>query len=134
MNPYNIRKFFIKFIKSNEFLNDPRKLSKLIGKINFQRYYDNYKVNSFKGCINEIFSNIQIFQHIQFMLGFLKTFKIIIVISQHKLRIQNIILRWFPLDPIQINLLILSMIIISCTMVLFKIYWLKWLGDIGVFK
>ena len=94
----------------------------------------NFTVSIFQCIVNKINSMEQPTKYHEFVLNANKKNIIQKEGIENKSDNQTTVPEKDNLNFIHIDILLGSMIIICCSIVLFKIYWLKWLGDEGVFQ
>ena len=134
MKPLKDSKFFSILTKAFKNYKNSRRLLNLKEKKDFQVRFRNFIVSSFQCIVNKINSMEQPTKYHEFVLNGNKKNIIQKEGIENKSDNQTTVPEKDNLNFIHIDILLGSMIIICCSIVLFKIYWLKWLGDEGVFQ
>ena len=126
ISSFILTKFFKIFKNSRLFLNLKKNID--------SQGLKNFTVSNFKCIVNKINSMEQPTKYHEFVLNDNKKNIIQKEGIENKSDNQTTVPEKDNLNFIHIDILLGSMIIICCSMLLFKIYWLKWLGDEGVFQ
>jgi len=126
ISSFILTKFFKIFKNSRLFLNLKKNID--------SQGLKNFTVSIFQCIVNKINSMEQPTKYHEFVLNANKKNIIQKEGIENKSDNQTTVPEKDNLNFIHIDILLGSMIIICCSIVLFKIYWLKWLGDEGVFQ